>query len=82
MGFWSTVGGIALKAGNAALKEGKEAVERSKQYKDEMPEKKDDDLLIIIKKERSRSPLKASAAMKELESRGYSKEEIKSRVTT
>lgn len=81
MGFWSTVGDLALKAGSTALKEGKEAVERSKQYKEEMPEKNDDDLLRIVKKERSSSPLKAGAAMRELESRGYSKEEIKNRLS-
>lgn len=80
MGFWSTVGNLALKAGSAALQEGKGAVDRSKQYKEEMPEKSDDDLLRIIKKERSSSPLKAGAAMQELEARGYSKEEIKSRL--
>lgn len=80
MGFWSSVGDLAMKAGSAALKEGKEAVERSQQYKEEMPQKNDDDLFRIIKRERSSSPLKAGAAMKELESRGYSKEEIKSRL--
>ena len=58
MGFWSTVGNLALKAGSAALQEGKGAVDRSKQYKEEMPEKSDDDLLRIIKKERSSSPLR------------------------
>ena len=80
MGFWSTVGNLALKAGSAALNEGKEAIERSKQYKDEMPEKNDDNLLKIIKGERSSSPLKAVAAMQELKERGYSEEEIKSRL--
>lgn len=80
MGFWSTVGNLALKAGSAALNEGKEAIERSKQYKDEMPEKNDDNLLKVIKSERSSSPLKAVAAMQELKERGYSEEEIKSRL--
>ena len=80
MGFWSTVGNLALKAGSAALNEGKEAIERSKQYKDEMPEKNDDNLLKVIKGERSSSPLKAVAAMQELKERGYSEEEIKSRL--
>lgn len=76
MSFWKTVGDLAVKAGSTALEEGKKAVERSKQYKEEMPEKTDDDLLRIMKNEFSRSPLKATAAKQELESRGYSKEEI------
>lgn len=80
MSFWKSVGDLAMKAGSTALKEGKEAIERSQQYKEEMPQRSDDDLLKIIKKERSSSPLKAGAAMKELESRGYSKENIKQRL--
>ena len=81
MSFWKSVGDLAMKAGSAALKEGKAATERAQQYKEEMPMKNDDDLLRIIQKERSSSPLKAGAAMKELESRGYSKEDIKQRLT-
>ena len=45
-----------------------------------MPQKNDDDLFKILKRDRSSSPLKAGAAMQELEARGYSKEEIKSRL--
>lgn len=80
MGFWNSVGDLALKAGGFAIKQGKEAIERSKQYKEEMPQRSDADLLKIIKGERSRSPLKAGAAMQELEARGYSKEEIQVRL--
>ncbi|WP_318508277.1 hypothetical protein [Photobacterium leiognathi] len=77
MGFWSTVGDLAKKAGSAALDEGKGALERTKQYKAEMPSKSDAELARIAKKDRSHSPLRAGAAIQELESRGYSKDEIK-----
>ena len=77
MSFWKSVGELAMKAGNAALKEGKAATARAQQYKEEMLMQDDENLLKIIKRERSSSPLKALAAMRELESRGYSKEEIR-----
>lgn len=80
MSFWRSIGDLALKAGSAALKEGRAAVERTQQYKEEMPTKDDADLLRVIKKERSGSPIKAGAAIQELESRGYSKEDIKQRL--
>ncbi len=70
MSFWKKAGELASKTGSYALKEVKAANERSKQYNEEMPEKNDDELIRIIKKERSSSPVKASAAYKELKNRG------------
>lgn len=80
MSFWKKAGELALKAGSAALNEAKAAGERSKQYKEEMPSKSDDELLRVIKRERASSPLMASAAMQELKSRGYSQEQIKEKI--
>lgn len=77
MSFWSTVGNIAGKVGSYALEEAKAATNRSKEYNAEMPSKSDDELLAIISKELTRSPLKSGAASKELKSRGYSSEDIK-----
>lgn len=81
MSFWKKAGELALKAGSAALNETQAAGERTKQYKEEMPLKSDDELVQIIKREGSRSLLMSTAAMQELKSRGYSSEEIKSRVS-
>jgi hypothetical protein len=80
MSFWKSIGDFAIKAGGIALKEGKAATERSQQYKEEMSIKSDENLLRIIQKEHSSSFLKSGAAMKELESRGYSREDIKQRI--
>lgn len=77
MSFWKKAGELALKTGSYALKEVKAANERSAQYNEEMPGKNDDELIRIIKKEKSSSPLKASAAYKELKNRGYDPEDIK-----
>ncbi|MCK4841936.1 MAG: hypothetical protein KAT04_08640 [Methylococcales bacterium] len=76
MSFWSKAGELAVKAGGAALNEVKEAGDRAKQYKAEMPEKDNDELLKIVKRDRSSSPLKAQAAFKELKDRGYDAEDI------
>lgn len=46
-----------------------------------MPEKNYDELIRIIKKEKSSSPVKATAAYKELKNRGYDPEEIKHLLT-
>lgn len=77
MSFWKKAGELVLKTGSYALKEAKAASERSAQYDEEMPCKNDDELIRIIKKEKSSSPLKASAAYKELKNRGYDPEDIK-----
>lgn len=80
MGFWSSVGSLAKKAGNAALDEAKAAKERTEGYKAEMPSKSDKELVQIISKNMKNSPLKAGAASGELKNRGYSQEEIKEMV--
>ena len=49
MGFWNKAGELALKAGKFAIKELQEAGERGKQYKLEMVDKNDTQLLKIIK---------------------------------
>ena len=77
MSFWKKAGELALKAGSKAVDELKAANERGQQYAAEFPSKTDDQLFNIIKRERKGSPLKAGAAFKELESRGYSKDTIK-----
>lgn len=77
MSFWNKLGELALKTGSYALKEARAASERSVQYSEEMPEKNDHELISIIKKEHTSSPLKASAAYKELKNRGYEPEDIK-----
>ncbi len=82
MSFWKKAGDLALKTGGAVLGEIKAAGERTEQYKEEMPSKNDESLFKIIEKERAGSPLKASAAMQELKSRGYSSEEIKEKIST
>ena len=79
MGFWESAGDIAKKVGKAALEEGQGALERSRQYREEMPMKSDRELARIFINERGSSPLKSSAALQELKSRGYSNaQEIKS----
>lgn len=62
MGFWDAVGDMAKKAGKYAWEETKAAGERSKEYKAVTPMKSDDELLRIVKRERSSSPLRAGAA--------------------
>lgn len=76
MGFWKTIGSIANKVGTFALEEAKAGMERNKEYQAEMPTKGEDDLFNIVKEERKRSPLRASAAFNELKNRGYSPEQI------
>tara|TARA_R110002167_G_scaffold365855_2_gene591646 strand:+ start:353 stop:1438 length:1086 start_codon:yes stop_codon:yes gene_type:complete len=68
---------IAKKIGSTALDEAKNAVDRSQQYRAEMPDKSDSELAKIVNREMNSSPLKASAANKELKSRGHSPQEIK-----
>lgn len=80
MSFWKKAGDLALKAGSAILSEANAAAERNKQYKEEMPLKSDNELLSIVNKERSGSPMKAGAALQELKSRGHSPEEIKEKI--
>ena len=81
MGFWNKAGGLALKAGAFAVQEMKAAGDRSKEYKELMPTLSDDELLRIVKKERSSSPMKAGAAHSELKNRGYDPESIKQLVS-
>lgn len=76
MGFWDVVGKVA----GAAMNEVKEAGQRSQAYKAEMAGKSVDELVYIIKREGSSSPMKSGAAIQELKSRGYDQEEIKSLV--
>lgn len=73
MGFWDAVGKIA----GAAMNEVKEAGQRSQVYKAEMADKSVDELVRIIKREGSSSPLKSGAAIQELKSRGYDQDDIK-----
>lgn len=80
MSFWKAAGEMAKKAGSVALNEINAAGERSKQYKEEMPSMGDDELFRIMKNERTSSPMKSGAALQELRGRGYSNEEIKSRI--
>lgn len=77
MGFWDKVGEFAVKAGKFALEEAKSASERGKQYREEMHNKSDDQLFLIVKRERNSSPLKAGAAFQELKNRGHDAETIK-----
>lgn len=71
MSFWDKAGEIALKAGAYVVKEAKAAGDRSREYKELMPSLADGELLAILKRERSSSPLKAGAAHSELKKRGY-----------
>ncbi|MFC3033325.1 hypothetical protein ACFOEE_12415 [Pseudoalteromonas fenneropenaei] len=77
MSFWKKVGELAVKAGGAIVDEAKAANERCKEYRAEMPSKSDSELARIMERERTRTPLRATAAFQELKSRGYSPEEIK-----
>jgi len=78
MGFWDKARDVAKTVGKAAWEETKATNDRVQQYKVEMPSLNDRELARIVAKERSSSPLKASAAMQELKNRGYSNsEEIK-----
>ncbi|POR58520.1 hypothetical protein [Pseudomonas syringae] len=77
MGFWDKAGELALKAGTFVVKEVKAAGDRSREYKELVPTLSDDELLRILKKERSSSPMKAGAAHGELKNRGYDPESIK-----
>ena len=76
MSFWKKAGELALKAGSAAVQETKAAKERADQYKEDMPRKRDNELVRIVQKERSHSPLKASAAFQELKAR-YDEDTVK-----
>ncbi len=75
MSFWDKVGQAAKTAGEYAAKEAKNqydgAKERSAQYAEEMPDMNDRQLAKIVLTEASKSPLKATAARRELRSRGY-----------
>ncbi len=75
MSFWNKVGQAAKTAGEYAAKEAKNqydgAKERSAQYAEEMPDMNDRQLAKIVLTEASKSPLKATAARRELRSRGY-----------
>lgn len=75
MSFWNKVGQVAKTAGEYAAKEAKSqyegAKERSTQYTDEMPNMNDRQLAKICLTEFQKSPLKATAARKELRNRGY-----------
>ncbi|MFJ2683827.1 hypothetical protein ACIOYV_08795 [Pseudomonas sp. NPDC087342] len=77
MSFWSKAGELALKAGKLAVQETKAAGERSREYKEAMPGLSDDELIRILKNERSSSPMKAGAANNELKNRGYDADSIK-----
>lgn len=81
MGFWDKAGVLALRAGTFAVKEVKAASDRSREYKGFMPTLSDDELLRIVKNERSSSPMKAGAAHGELKNRGYDPESIKQLVS-
>lgn len=81
MGFWNKAGELAMKAGAFAVKEVKAAGDRSREYKELMPTLSDDELLRIVKRERSSSPMKAGAAHGELKNRGYDPESIKQLVS-
>lgn len=72
MGFWDTV----KKVGKFGLDQLKKADTRSKEYQNDMPRKSDRALAKIIVNERTSSPLKAGAAWKELQSRGYSAQDV------
>lgn len=75
MSFWNKVGQVAKAAGEYAAKEAKNqyegAKERSAQYAEEMPNMSDRQLAKICLTEFQKSPLKATAARKELRNRGY-----------
>jgi hypothetical protein len=75
MSFWNKIGQAAKTAGEYAAKEAKNqydgAKERSAQYAAEMPDMSDRQLAKIVLTEASKSPLKATAARRELRSRGY-----------
>lgn len=81
MGFWKEAGNLVMKVGSVALNQGKAALERSREYQAEMPSKSDAQLVAIIKKDRSRTPLRAGAASQELKNRGYDAESIKSMIS-
>lgn len=77
MGFWDSAGKVAMSIGRLAIDEIKKNSDRSKAYSEEMVGKDDSQLLGIIKKEKSNSPMRAAAAYKELKNRGNDPEEIK-----
>ncbi|BCN23313.1 hypothetical protein [Vibrio alfacsensis] len=76
MGFWDTVGKAASTIGKEVVKQGGDALERSKQYREQCEDMSDDQLVSVIKRERSRTPLKAGAASGELKRRGYDQDTI------
>lgn len=76
MSFWKGVGKIAASVGSAVVDEVKAANERSKQYKSDMKGKTDRRLKSIMVNDLRTSPLKASAAKRELLNRGYSEDEL------
>ena len=81
MSLWKKAGELALKAGKAGLEQAQAANERGQQYKEEMPLKSDRELLNIVKRERTSSPMKVGAAFQELKNRGFSSEEIREQIS-
>ncbi len=76
MGLWDNV----KKVGKVAFSEGQNVMDRSQGYTQEMPMKTDEDLFRIIRNELKDSPMKAGAAKKELENRGYNHDAIMAKV--
>ena len=76
----TVAGTAAVKLGKLALEEGKAAGERSQKYREEMTSNSEEALLKTVKNERSSSPLKASAALQELNNRGHETKDIIDRI--
>ncbi|WP_273840525.1 hypothetical protein [Providencia rettgeri] len=71
MSFWDKAKAVGKAVGKEAWEQTKAASERSRNYSEEMPMKTDRELARIVVNERSHSPMKAGAALKELKNRGY-----------
>lgn len=73
MSFWKSAAELALKAGS----EISAANSRMNDFRAELSEKTDSELMRIVKSNRITSPMKSGAAIVELKNRGYSAEDIR-----
>jgi hypothetical protein len=81
MGFWDAVGKAAASAGKAAVDSARDGLEKQRQFKDLYAEKSDSELFsILVNAMRRKQYAEGSAVRGLLKSRGYSEDDISSRV--
>lgn len=77
MGFWDTVGKIALDVAKSVATDIQESAKESRAYKEEMQSKSDQELLKVIVSNIEKDSKKAAIARGELVSRGNEPDDVK-----